>query len=401
MVPGEVERVAFQLWPIAALIPEGSSSWPPHFMNRVDGGDSCRYFAFMDGFKLLVVAAIGLAGCDGAKHEGLSADVTGAAATDVDEPDASPPVDDAGPPTDDACPATLLVDESDIAAIRALTSDATHLYYVLWPCDLEECPPDPHEVRAVPKAGGAPTILALEPGFISEDLAVAGGHVYWIRSSDRAIMRVPIDGCDEAEVVHQGSAPAAFLAANADGVYWRSLDENGQWTRLERLPLAGGDVETVAILPPDTTFSLLDDERLYFLSGSAPSAALLYALDLDTGETQPLTANPEAFLGGEFTQDAVALQWAADGLRRLAKSGGEPVTIADEGGYDVGSNGELSLYYDFEVEDLRAVPVTGGAPTVVAPPTCNLFGTWLERVVDADQLYWASGHDIFAVPLAP
>ena len=50
---------------------------------------------------------------------------------------------------------------------------------------------------------------------------------------------------------------------------------------------------------------------------------------------------------------------------------------------------------------MRAVPVTGGAPTVVATSTCNLFGTWLERVVDADQLYWSSGHDLCSVPLAP
>jgi len=352
----------------------------------------------MRAFRLAVVAAIGLAGCDAAEHETLAVDVAGTADTEADTEMEEP---GPSPAAADACPATRLVDESDIAAIRALTSDATHLYYVLWPCDLEECPPDPHEVRVVPKAGGAPTILALEPGFVSDDLAVAGGHVYWIRSSDRAIMRVPTDGCDEPEVVHQSPAPTAYLAANADGVYWRSLDENEHWTRLERLPLAGGDVETVAILPPDASFSLLDDERLYFLTGGSPSAALLNALDLDTGEMQTLTANRESFLGGDFTQDAVALQWASNGLRRLAKSGGEPVTIADEGGYDVGSNGELALYYDFEVEDLRAVPVTGGAPTVVAPSTCNLFGTWLERVVDADKLYWSSGHDIFAVPLAP
>ncbi len=349
----------------------------------------------MRAFKLLIVAAIGLAGCDGAEHEDLAVDVTGTD-PDIEEPGASPAAAD-------ACPATRLVDESDIAAIRSLTSDATNLYYVLWPCDLDDCPPDSDEVRAVPKAGGASTILALEPGTISDDLAVAGGHVYWIRSSDRAIMRVPTDGCDEPEVVYQSPAPTAYLAANADGVYWRSLDENERWTRLERLPLAGGDVETVAILPPDATFSLLDDERLYFLSGLSSADALLHALDLDTGETQTLTANPDSFLGGEFTQDAVALQWSGNGalLRRLAKSGGEPVTIVDEGGYDVGSNGELALYYGFEVEDLRAVPVTGGAPTVVAPSTCNLFGTWLERVVDADQLYWSSGHDIYAVPLAP
>jgi len=347
-------------------------------------------------FKLLVIAAIGLVGCDAAEQGDLAADVTGNADTDIEEPGAGP----AGP---DACPATQLAAESEIAAIRSLTSDATNLYYVVWPCDLDDCPPDSDEVRAVPRAGGASTLLALEPGTISDDLAVAGGHVYWIRSNDRAIMRVPTDGCDEPEVVYQSPAPTAYLAANADGVYWRSLDENERWTRLERLPLAGGDVETVATLPPEANFSLLDDERLYFMTGLSSAEAFLHALDLDTGETQTLTANPDSFLGGEFTQDAVALQWSGNGglLRRLAKSGGEPVTIVDEAGYDVGSNGELALLYSLEVEDLRSVPVTGGAPTVVAPPTCNLFGTWLERVVDPDQLYWSSGHDIFAVPLAP
>jgi hypothetical protein len=344
----------------------------------------------MHAFKSLLVAAICLAGCDGAGPGDLTADVTGTGDTDIEEPGAEEPGAEqpgAGP-AEDECPATLLVDEPDISAIRSLTSDETHLYYVLWPCDLDECPPGPHEVRSVPKAGGVSTILALEPGFISDDLAVAGGHVYWIRSIDRAIMRVPTDGCEEAEVVVEGPAARAFLAANADGVYWRTLDDSGQWSGLERLPLAGGDVEQVATLPPNATFSLLDDERLYFLSGISPVDSLLQAVDLDTGETQALTTNTESFLGGEFTQDAGALQWGNSGLRRIAKSGGEPVTITDELGYDVGSNGELALYYNIEGEgDLRAVPVSGGAPTVVATPACNLFGTWLERVVDDDQLY--------------
>jgi hypothetical protein len=355
----------------------------------------------MHAFKLLVVAAIGLAGCDVAEQDDLANGVTGTADTDVEEPGAEEP--GASPAAADACPATHLVDEPEEAGIRTLTSDATNLYYVLWPCEGDNCPPDTDEVRALPKAGGAPTILALEPGNILDHIAVAGGHVYWIRNSDRAIMRVPTDGCDEAEVVYQSPTPKAHLAANGDGVYWRSIDENEAFTRLERLPLAGGDVETVAMLPPNAGFSLLDDERLYFLSGISAADAVLNAVDLDTGETQTLMANPEGFGGGEFTQDAVALEWSGTGavLRRLAKSGGEPVTIVDEGGYDVGSNGELALYWGFEVEDLRAVPVTGGAPTVVAPSTCNLFGTWLERVVDADQLYWSSGDDIYAVPLAP
>lgn len=358
----------------------------------------------MHAFKTLLIAAIYLAGCDGADPGDLTADVTGTGDIDIEEPGTDVPAAEepgASPDAGDACPATLLVAESDISAIRSLISDETHLYYVLWPCDLEECPPGPHEVRSVPKAGGVSTILALEPGFISDDLAVAGGHVYWIRSIDRAIMRVPIDGCEEAEVMVEGPAVRAFLAANADGVYWRTFDEeSSEWSGLERLPLDGGDVETVATLPPTATFSLLDDERVYFLTGISPVDALLQAVDLDTGEAQALTAIPESFGGGDFTQDAVALQWGNNGLRRIAKSGGEPVTITDELGYDVGSNGELALYYNIEGEgDLRAVPVSGGAPTVLATPACNLFGTWLERVVDDDHLYWSSGHDIFAIPL--
>jgi hypothetical protein len=354
----------------------------------------------MHSFKLLVVAAIGLSGCVAAEQDDRTVDVTGTVDTDIDEPGAEEP--GASPAAADACPATHLVDEPEEAAIRTLTSDATNLYYVLWPCESDNCPHDTDEVRALPKAGGVPTILALETSAIVDSIAVAGGHVYWTRNGDHAIMRVPTDGCDEAEVVYQSPAPKAHLAANADGVYWRSLDENEAFTRLERLPLDGGDVEAVAILPRNAGFSLLDDERLYFLSGISAADAVLNAVDLDTGETQTLMASPESFGGGSFTQDAVALEWSGSGaIRRLAKTGGEPVTIVDESGYDVGSNGELALYWGFELEDLRAVPVTGGTPTVVAPSSCNLFGTWVERVVDADQLYWSSGDDIYAVPLAP
>jgi hypothetical protein len=351
----------------------------------------------MRAFRLVV--GVCLAGCGVAEQGDVAADVAGAADTEVDEAGAEEP--GAVPGAPDACPATHLVDESDISAIRSLTSDATHLYYVYWPCDLEVCPPDPHEVRAVPKMGGPPTTLALEPGFIPFDIAVGGGFVYWVRGTDRAVMRVPTDGCEEPEVVHQAPGFRAFIAANSDAVYWRTLDENEHWTQLERLPHAGGDVESVATLPPDASFSLLDEERLYFLTGGSAATAILNATDLDTGETRRLTTNPEPFGGGEFTQDAVALWWGNNGLRRLAKSGGEPESITDALAYDVGSNGELALYYNFDPEDLRAVPVTGGAPTILATASCNLFGTWLERVVDDDVFYWSSGHEIFALPLAP
>jgi hypothetical protein len=271
--------------------------------------------------KLLVVAVgIGLAGCDGAEHEEVGLDVTGTAETGTAETDSEEPGRGAAGP--DACNATRLVDEFEESAVRELTSDATHIYYVLWPCELDGCPPDVDEVRAVAKAGGAPTVLALEPGSITDNLAVAGGHVYWLRSRDKALMRVPTDGCEEPEVVHETSTLRGYLAANADGVYWRSVDENELYTRLERLPLEGGEVEAVAILPPQASFSLLDDERLYFLTGNSAADAFLNAVDLDTGETQALTVEPDSFGGGGFTQDADALQWSAsNGLRRLAKSG--------------------------------------------------------------------------------
>jgi hypothetical protein len=346
----------------------------------------------MRAFKVLVVAAIGLAGCDGADQGEAAADIAGTAGAEIEEPGET----ETGA---DACPATQLVDEPDTSAIRSLTSDATHLYYAWWPCDLDDCPPDQDEVRAVPKAGGTPTTLAVEPGSIPFDIAVGGGFVYWIRGSDRAVMRVPTDGCEEPEVVHQAPGSRAYIAANEGAVYWRVLDENEAFTGLERMPHAGGDVETVATLPPDASFSLLDENHLYFLTAGPSPTSILNALDLDTGETRTLMETPESMVGAEFSQDAVALWWGNNGLRRLAKSGGEPATISEDLSYDVGSNGELALYYNFEPEELRAVPVTGGAPTVVATTTCNLFGTWLERVVDDDQLYWSSGHDLFAVPL--
>ncbi len=184
----------------------------------------------MNALKPLVVAAICLTGCDGAGPGDLTADVTGTGDTDIEEPGAEVPGAEepgASPDEADECPATLLVDEPDISAIRSLTSDATHLYYVLWPCDLDECPPDPHEVRAVPKAGGAPTILALEPGIhlrttspwpaaTSTGSAPPTGRSCASRPTaatrPRSCTRVP--------------QPGRFLAANADGVYWRSLDEN-------------------------------------------------------------------------------------------------------------------------------------------------------------------------------
>jgi hypothetical protein len=346
---------------------------------------------------LAVVGALGITGCVRADDHATGIGIEDRGVSDggciaVDESDASVPATN-------ECPATRIVAESDISAIRTLTSDATQLYYVLWPCDLDDCPPQPHEVRAVPKGGGTPTLLAFEPGSISEDIAVAGGHVYWIRSRERALMRVLSDGSGQPEVVYQSDA-MAFLSANAHGVYWRSLDGNERWTRLERLPLSGGVVETAAILPSRATFSLLDDGRSYYLIGNSPAAAQLFATDLLTGLEHALTEQPESFGGGEFTQDAVALQWSGSrGLRRLAKTGGDPVTISDESNYDVGSNGELALYYRLESADLRAVPVTGGSTTVVAPPTCDLFGVWLERVVAADRVYWSSGHEIHSVPL--
>lgn len=243
-------------------------------------------------------------------------------------------------------------------------------------------------------------------------LTVGTSHIQWADvSSDfgtsgcvgrgvaRALMVADTDGSNPRELATgdfcgNSMAPDTTMT-DETYAYWVVADSNTPG-RIERVPLAGGDVEVLATPGNGFIGMTIDATHLYWSERSIADFSNIFRCPLAGCAGQA----PETILatGDEFTiwnRMILVGDQLVFGSRRtgepmyeisvLQKDGGTPTKIADSPGQvgQILSDGSDVFWLSDEI--LRSVPISGGAVTVVVPD----FFYVQDIALGPDRVYWA------------
>jgi hypothetical protein len=155
-------------------------------------------------------------------------------------------------------------------------------------------------VMTVSLDGGVPTTLASR--VYPWDIAVDATSVYWSEGNTGNVMKVPLAGGTPTSIASARSAGS--IAVDSTSVYW-GAGRRG----VEKAPLGGGPVTTVATLPwPEVATGLaVDGTDVYWITGHAEEWNVMRA---------PLAGGtPEILASGRGTPgslavDATSVYWA-------------------------------------------------------------------------------------------
>jgi hypothetical protein len=189
-------------------------------------------------------------------------------------------------------------------------------------------------IMTVPLAGGAPVLLA---SYEEWPLAVAvdATHVYWttgVGVPGDHVLRTPLAG-GPAEPIASGQTGASDLAVDAANVYWVTCGDG----TVMKAPLAGGEPVTLATESTCLQSLAIDAANVYW---TGLDLGAIMTVPIEGGAPVVLAENPS--YGTEcLAIDETYVYWATytrnvgpenhdpDGeLRRVAKAGGEVVTLA-------------------------------------------------------------------------
>jgi hypothetical protein len=267
----------------------------------------------------------------------------------------------------------------------------------------------------VAKCGGAPiTLVSGQPSI--GGIAVHGANVYWGRAQPREwpghILRVPIGGGAVTTLV--SGVYARALAVDDESIYW----VNAPWNEpnsVMRVPVNGGKPTTLyaasnAVSGPreDIESLALDLTNVYWslivTQPAAPqSTSVVLATPLGGGETSTLTTLgnvPSSYLSN-IAVNATDLFWlrtAEDGgdtvVMRVPLAGGRPDALTTPAYFRTGPlAADRERVYWVESSGLMSIPVTGGAPTLVAldePGVDVSQGYQTTIVADDGAIYWTN-----------
>jgi hypothetical protein len=285
-------------------------------------------------------------------------------------------------------------------------------------------------VGAVPKAGGAITVLASNQQYL-EAVAVSGNQVYWALyassadSSPPAIFTAPVTGGAATTLAWRQSA--YNLVADANNLYWANSDaiptvnkmahSGGPITTLATAhsPLATIHVDAVdtnyvywlSLVPAyvaNTTDDMLSIMKVPIAGGDAVTLATLPVL-ADTAPDGPIvvdasnvywTIATRVYPAGGGATDCSGAVW------KVSLDGGTPVALAQ--GQFCPAGGQIAVdatnVYWVADEAILTVPVDGGAPSTfisrqnigqnLAVDTTSVYFTVADPTTGQGQLVKAS-----------
>jgi hypothetical protein len=256
------------------------------------------------------------------------------------------------------------------------------------------------------------------PSF-TKGLALEGTNVYFQTFvpggiGQLAVLRVPRDGGTPVPVVApEDTSWYGFFALADREVYFTDA------SRLRVVPKTGGDSSRVLFETGSNLGALvIDGDSAYVFA-----AASIFRVPIDGGSPVAL-ATSEAPVA--LATDADSVYWvnfrfgkghAPSALRKIAKSGGEPVTLVDDGSFEpsINENGPSEAYLRLFVDAdsvywgdqanhrVLRCSKTGGAPAVLAAGE----QAWavVSVVVYRGWAYWIEGagvpqRHIFGVPVS-
>ncbi len=214
-------------------------------------------------------------------------------------------------------------------------------------------------IYSAPLDGGEATMLAQleqqQPAFRElTDLTVAGSWVYFPRTSESSVMRVPVDG-GPTEVLAQGVASTQSIYVDGEQVYttYASMETAmEESSRVYSVPIAGGDASAV----------VSDLVAPWFVSGHGGS---LVVADLGPGDPRE-----------------------GHGLVILIDSSGEEQILADEQPAPAGvvMDGDYVYWVTLDGGQVMRCARGSGTPQEIISDQGDTYAIAL----DDTHLYWAS-----------
>jgi hypothetical protein len=272
---------------------------------------------------------------------------------------------------------------TDIGVLGQMAVDSTNLYWTTQDSPTGASPsggPPIGTVNKVPIAGGPPVVLASGQDD-SFGIAVDATTVYWTNQSRETIqstaagsvMEIPINATasDSPTVLAANVAGPAFIAVDANGIYWNAQIVYNATTPCENcivsMPLAGGTPTSFCNGVIGISAMVIDSQNLYVASQSTTVT--------ESQVTQiPLPSSPSSNRSVALGQDSR--------INALAVSG-------------------TSVYWT-TIGDLRTigsiakVPIGGGTASQLTRPVQTFEPAGL--AVNANAIYW-TGCDLAPVTM--
>jgi hypothetical protein len=201
------------------------------------------------------------------------------------------------------------------------------------------------ELRKMPLSGGAPTTIAT--GYGAPQSIVAAGEYVYFTASPAKLVRAAIAGGDVVELIDESATNAAFmgLALDATHLYWASRGAVGAGNgSVLRMPIKGGAVTTLATGQADPTQIAVGTTHVYWTNtGDFHADVGLMRVPVTGGEAETVVSTQSAAyaqyaeMGGVFV-DAENLYYTVKGTQeydhydgtvmRKPLNGGETTTLA-------------------------------------------------------------------------
>jgi hypothetical protein len=233
-----------------------------------------------------------------------------------------------------------------------------------------------------------------EGGFVTT-LTVDTTSVYWTTVTSTLtgidVMKASLCGGTATTLASGQSMNPSLLAVGSTDVYWVTLEGGADGPgQVMQVPLEGGTPTALAtkVLP---TALALDAANLYWTD---EATGTVMKVPLAGGTPVPLVGSGTSGGFGSVAVDATDAYWWANqyGLRKVPLAGGDVTTLVPDT-VPIGDfwhfvlSGE-NLYFgaDLGPYALLTVPVTGGAPTVLASGP-DVVGS---LAVDGTSAYWLS-----------
>jgi hypothetical protein len=253
--------------------------------------------------------------------------------------------------------------------------------------------------------GGVPTMLAAGP---AKTIALDTTHVYWTDSATNGIFKIAKQGGESIALVPERTETEGPLAVGPTRVCWaRSTDG-----AILQVPIEGGTPVVVASQQFAPSGVAVDAANVYwttygnwFMSGT-PKGTVMKA-SLETGVVTMIADNRTG--AGAIAVDATAAYWSesgggdtsggTDAVMKVLLAGGSPVTLhqafpnVDGIPYLIGIDGSSVYYRD---GGLRKVPLSGGNVTTLLPA----FPWMVDVRVDGAHVYWVGTGAIMRVSVA-
>jgi hypothetical protein len=286
------------------------------------------------------------------------------------------------------------------ASPTALAIDGTNVY---WANDDVEAgfPTNQGTIALAPLAGSAPTVLASgrqAPAAIAVDATA----VYWVDggtgSADGSVNKVPIGG-GAVTTLASGISPTA-IALDATNVYFATVSASGTG-RIARVPKAGGAVTVLTYFGVYMPWTMaIDGLSVYWIDGGDNSSAHggVYKIPLDGGSPTAL-ASGEVYGRGLAIDASSAYFTTRDAIKKVPLGGGAATTVATAPNVAVGladlaidandvfftATGDQDVCAQYRTGTVAKVPIAGGGVTTLA--TQQALPSAI--AVDGAKVYWA------------